>query len=75
MQLIASLLFRLARVGRCPCCGKWTRFTRPTSPIVGNMPPGYKGPIILMSTCRRQGCTSSVRAITSLELRVATKES
>ncbi len=74
MHSLVRLLFRLFRLGRCPCCGHWTRFSAPVSVLTGNVPAELQALAPRICQCRRQGCTSSVRAITGLELRTTAKE-
>ena len=67
---IVSLLFRLMRFSRCPCCGSWGRFSRPTPAVFGPIPSEVQGLVPLICKCPR-GCTSSVQAITRLERRAS----
>jgi hypothetical protein len=69
-HVIVSLLFHLLRFSRCPTCGSWGRFSRPTPAVSGPIPPEVQGLVPLICKCPR-GCTSSVQAITSLERRAA----
>jgi hypothetical protein len=71
MHSLASLLFRLFRVGRCPACGHLTQFSAPVPLLTGDVPAELQDLVPRICQCRRHGCTSSVRAITSLELRTA----
>ena len=74
MTHIARLLFKICRAGRCPTCGKFTRFSRQECLVTGDIPAELEGLVPQVCKCLRNGCTSSVRAITSLELRIAAKE-
>jgi hypothetical protein len=67
-RFVAALLFRLLRYSRCPSCGSWGKFSRPIPAISGPVPAEVQGLVPLICRCPR-GCTSSVRAITSLERR------
>jgi hypothetical protein len=73
MQALATLLFRWTRYGRCPACGRWSRFSIP-EPAATGAPPEMQHLVPWIAKCHRNGCTSSVRAITSLELRTAARE-
>ena len=72
METLAALLFRWTRWGRCPACGRWSRFSAPVLAATG-VPPEMEHLVPRICKCRH-GCTSSVRAIISLELRTAAKE-
>lgn len=73
-RAIAVTLFKLALYGRCPTCSHWTRFSKATPVLTGYIPPELQGLVPQICKCRKNGCTSSVRAITSLELRPARVE-
>lgn len=68
MRHIVPFLFRFFGLGRCPCCGRWTHFTRPV-PLAAGVPPDMQHLVPRIAKCAANGCTSSVRAITRLELR------
>jgi len=68
MHILATMLFRWTRWGRCPACGTWGRFSPPI-PAATGVPAEMQHLVPCISQCHRNGCTSSVRAITSLELR------
>ena len=68
MTYLAALLFRAFGLGRCPCCGSWTVFSR-AMPVASGVPAEMQHLVPQVAKCRRNGCTSSVRAITGLELR------
>ena len=72
-RFVATLLFHLLRVGRCPCCSRWGKFDRVTPAVSGPVPAEVQGLVPMICRCP-QGCTSSVRAITSLERRVTRVE-
>jgi hypothetical protein len=73
MQVLAALLFRWTRCGRCPACGRWSRFSVAV-PAATGVPPEMQHLVPRITKCHRNGCTSSVRAITDLELRTVSKE-
>lgn len=73
-RILATALFRSLLFGRCPACASWTTFSPPTSVLTGHVPAELQGLVPQICKCRKNGCTSSVRAITSLELRTATVE-
>ena len=68
MNLVAAFLFHTFGVGRCPCCGRVTRFSQPV-PVAVGVPPEMEHLVPRVAKCAANGCTSSVRAITGLELR------
>ena len=68
LHILATLLFRFLRVGRCPACGRIGRFSHPLPAIRGPIPAEVEGAVPLICRCTN-GCTSSVRAIIELELR------
>jgi hypothetical protein len=75
---LATLLFRWTRYGRCPACGRWSRFSVAV-PAATGVPPEMQHLVPWIAKCQRNGCTSSVlrlerRAIPSLELRTAARE-
>ena len=70
MQHIITLSFRLLRFAPCPCCGRWGRFTRPVPAVSGPVPAEMERLVPHICRCPRD-CTSSVRAITGLEVRAA----
>ena len=67
IHVVAHWLFHLARIGRCPCCGRWTTFSRPVPAAVG-VPAELQALVPRIARCG-YGCTSGVRAITGLERR------
>lgn len=69
-RFVALSLFHLLHVARCPCCGSWGKFSRPTPAVSGPVPAEVQGLVPLICHCPR-GCTSSVRSITGLERRAA----
>jgi hypothetical protein len=71
---LAATLFGLFRISRCPTCGQWSRFARPVPALTGHIPAELQDLVPYITKCHRNGCTSSVRAITDLELRTVSKE-
>jgi hypothetical protein len=74
VTIVVAILFKLVRWGRCPCCHSWTSFSRPQPALYGPIPVEVQGLVPQVCKCRRNGCTSSERAIVSLELRPASVE-
>jgi hypothetical protein len=72
-RALATTLFSLFLLGRCPAYACWSRFSIPV-PAATGVPPEMQHLIPRISKCRRNGCTSSIRAIIGLELRSAAKE-
>jgi hypothetical protein len=73
-RALAATLFGFFRISRCPTCGQWSRFARPVPALTGHIPAELQGLVPYITKCYRNGCTSSVRAITDLELRTVSKE-
>lgn len=67
IHVVAHWLFHLLRIGRCPCCGRWTTFSRPV-PVAVGAPPEMQALVPRITRCR-YGCTSSAAAIARLERR------
>lgn len=68
LHLIVHWLFTYFRIGRCPTCGAWTSFSAPIAVAYG-VPADMIHLVPQVVKCHTNGCTSSVRAIVSLEER------
>ena len=68
MHTLMHWLFTCFRISICPCCHQITTFSQPV-PVAYGVPAEYAHLVPQVVKCRRNGCTSSVRAVVSLEKR------